>query len=176
LRALQSGWLPAHEGETALPQEHWEAQTELDLHAAISRGLWFWRDDVLRQWPKKPDWSFWADVPTAKNWEAVALSLDIESRALNVLRGATRQYLRPIPYGLEDEFARRLDLLQRNLGATLTIVNWRERARGADPDTSIKKFVAWALSLSVRGISHPSWRNWPAAETRLNGQSIAIGR
>lgn len=99
------------------------------------------------QHPQAPDWGFWLHVPDVLVMEAVSLSLDIDPKTLSMRQGVDGRYLHGLPEADTKEFARRLDLTNRNLGSTLTVMNWREHRNGADPKIRLQRFAAWAARI-----------------------------
>ncbi len=99
-----------------------------------------------------PDWHIWKHVSTAKLWECVALSLDIEPRKVRhhpqawMTGGPGRP---PVPVFCEAQsFNNRWFLARRELGTTLAgPVNPVESARGVDPVVNLATFVKWARSV-----------------------------
>ncbi len=172
LHELQLGRLIVHEGKAALPREHWGALTELDLRSAISRGLWFWSEDVLRLWPveaapvkavasgisnrkggqnRVPNWTIWKHIPDVKAFEAVALSLNIDPKKLGHNPRSWMAGKRLFEEG--EEFQERLFAVDRNL-KTIGIRNFAGvRYFDEDPMIRLRAFAVWAVSI---GWSLPS--------------------
>jgi hypothetical protein len=175
LHAMQAGQLVAHKGDTGLPREHWGAQTEIGLRSAISRGLWFWREDVLRLWPveaasvpppliepirasssrgafdnggsqdRAANWQIWKHIIEVKLYEAVALSLNIDPKKI---RHNSHSWMAGRRLFDEDqEFKDRLFLVERSLDK-LGVLNFANVGYlGGDPVISLKAFAAWAVSI-----------------------------
>jgi hypothetical protein len=61
-----------------------------------------------------PDWAYWRHALKVTAWEAVALSLNIDPAALDLRQGMTGRLLVGLPEGAEEEFARRLSLVDRD--------------------------------------------------------------
>ena len=115
-------------------------------------GLWLVNIDQRRHFPmtpkaRQPNWQQkWRHIPTAKMWEAVALSLDIEPDKINHHpQGwmAGRHVFKE-----SEEFDDRLLVACRN-AAVLNGLTW-ENASGSDfGDSAVRlsKFAAWAISI-----------------------------
>jgi hypothetical protein len=174
---MQCDQLVAHKGNTGLPREHWGAQTEIGLRSAIARGLWFWREDVLRLWPDEA-----AQVPQQRppiepiranssrgtfdnmgsqdrvpNWQMWKHILEVkphEAIALslnidpNKIRHSAHGWMAGRRLFDEDqEFKDRLFVVERNLDK-LRVLNFANvRYLGSEPAISLKAFAAWAVSI-----------------------------
>jgi hypothetical protein len=188
LHALQRGRLFAHEGDRALPREYWGPQSECTLRNAITRELWFWREEVLTTWPvlptgteavsprvsecrfshdRVPNWKIWKRIPDLKTYEAVALSLNIDP---NKLRHSPDSWLAGKPLFEEgEEFRERLFVVERNL-EKLRVVNFANvQYLNEDPVVGLRGFAVWAVSL---GWSLPC--ELVDATTDANGASLPV--
>ena len=89
-----------------------------------------------------PDWRIWRNVPEVRLWEAVALSLNIDPRQVELNPHAWMSGHRSF---LEaQDFKDRVFVAERNLGSTLLEpINWR----GADSKVRLSSFVKWAASV-----------------------------
>ncbi|MGE5539630.1 MAG: hypothetical protein ACM30I_13505 [Gemmatimonas sp.] len=94
---------------------------------------------------RKPKWDIWRHVPEAKVWEAVALSLDIEPRSVNIDRNSWVGGR--LIFQESEEFKSRVFLASRNLNsgafrATALVIDQPE-ACGA----VLSEFANWGISV-----------------------------
>ena len=95
----------------------------------------------------KPDWNYWPATPWVKAWEAVALSLDLEPRAMEQdplsfmadTGGGPFFLKRCFPDSrVKDEFDKRLRLL---------IAHYANPEFSGDDQVELAEFSAWAVSV-----------------------------
>jgi hypothetical protein len=94
---------------------------------------------------RKPDWRKWRHVPLVKIWEAVALSLDIEPKKVDLDIGWESQSL---IFDESDEFNDRIFVAGRQVG-TSSAFDVKIRISDDPPNCSVdlSQFAAWALSI-----------------------------
>ncbi len=103
-------------------------------------------------------WDVWSNIPDAKVWSAVALSLDINPSKVRRRTPKRVGYKDPSaawsPFAEDEEFEKRLLVAEANVGDTKalkTIRGWGDPKR--ERVISLPTFAAWAVSIG--------WENLP---------------
>jgi len=94
---------------------------------------------------RKPDWGTWRQLSDVKDWEAIALSLNIDHRQV---RHPQQGWMTGMRYFDEaDEFDARYHLLTRILLQPNCPLRVTSHAGALDTNIPLAQFVSWAMSI-----------------------------